>query len=466
MTQRFRVATACALAALSTVLAACGGGSTPVTSTPPPPAPPPVHPPPTTEVYKVSGIVTGLLGLGLMLNGYIYDDDFPITANGPFESPDYVPASVTEYRYEIRVTRQPSAPAQHCAVARGIGVARGNVNDVVVNCAAYAFVVDAGDATIAAYAADAATGRLSRSGQLIDAGVAPQVMVATPDKQFVYSAGSTDHGISAFQVDAASGALTGVNGYPFTTPDSVCALAIAPDSKLLYATLCSANKLVMYDIGRDGALTAHASAPHPTGAGPAAVVTDSDNQFAYVANHGGSHDISVYALDVDQTVIDAVAGSPFASGVNVQKLGLSALGNFLYGSYSDPGGTGIVAFSVNTSLGTLTSIPGVVLNGTVINDLAIDRGGAFLYVSTPLGVYGYGIDPGTGALTALAGFPMSIGGPAGGLSIDPTNRFMYVTDVNGGQILEFSLDASNGSVVPSGESPVPTSLQPTVVTTL
>jgi len=81
----------------------------------------------TTERYTAGGTVSGLDGVGLVLqNG---GSDVPINANGTFSMPPQADGST----YDITVKTQPTA--QRCTVTNGAGTLQGaNVTDVTVAC--------------------------------------------------------------------------------------------------------------------------------------------------------------------------------------------------------------------------------------------------------------------------------------------------------------------------------------------
>jgi 6-phosphogluconolactonase (cycloisomerase 2 family) len=82
----------------------------------------------------------------------------------------------------------------------------------------------------------------------------------------------------------------------------------------------------------------------------------------------------------------------------------------------------------------------------VSHDIATDRTGAYLYVTSGANVVGYGIDAPTGALTPLPGFPVAAGANAYSISTDPTNQFLYVANDGAANVTGFRLDVSTGAL--------------------
>ena len=112
-----RIASFIFLAAIS--FTGCGGGGG--GGTPPPPS-----------AYSIGGSVSGLSGSGLTLqnNG---GSNLPVSANGSFIFPTQVSSGSA---YNVKVSSQPSNPAQMCSVANGSGTANANISNISVTCAA------------------------------------------------------------------------------------------------------------------------------------------------------------------------------------------------------------------------------------------------------------------------------------------------------------------------------------------
>jgi 6-phosphogluconolactonase len=98
--------------------------------------------------------------------------------------------------------------------------------------------------------------------------------------------------------------------------------------------------------------------------------------------------------------------------------------------------------------------------------MATDQTGSYLYVTSGANVVGYGIDPTTGALTKLAGFPVATEANAYSVSVDPTNRFLYVTNDGAANVSGFTLDASTGALTPMSGPPFPAGHDPKFIATL
>jgi len=90
-------------------------------------------------------------------------------------------------------------------------------------------------------------------------------------------------------------------------------VTVDPTGKFAYVANQVSNSISAYTINAaTGALTAVSGSPFPAGSAPWSL-TDPSGKFAYVAN-ASSGSISVYAVDGSSGVLTAVSGSPFAAG--------------------------------------------------------------------------------------------------------------------------------------------------------
>jgi 6-phosphogluconolactonase len=122
---------------------------------------------------------------------------------------------------------------------------------------------------------------------------------------------------------------------------------------------------------------------------------------------------------------------------------------------------GLFVYAIDRSNGSLSSPPGSAYSipETVYTDV-VDNSGQFLYVQGTSGIYGFSIQSGTGALTALPGSPFADAGgpsspgfntPAKLMAIDQMNRFLYVSTSGG--ISAYMIDSSTGMLTAISGSP-------------
>jgi 6-phosphogluconolactonase (cycloisomerase 2 family) len=385
-----------------------------------------------------------------------------VQGNGAFTL--YSGDPTTYSGYFVRVTQQPTAPAQRCVVTNTTTA----INDllsagITVSCLAeFAYVSNAADNTLSTYRVDPVTGALTAFGPPVPTGVSPG---ATAGFQYVFDGhgapagyvyvaneGSSD--VSVFAVDSTTGALT-------TVPGSPISVGINPQGMTLYG-----GTVYIVNAGSDSVsayyvdtLTVAPGFPVTVGKGPTSIVFSPASVF-YVANHGGSNDIT--ALHGDLT---PVPGSPFPAGGNPLSLAVGAGGKFLYSANPDATNPSVSGFSTDPITGALAPLSGSPFPLPASHNIATDQAGAFLYVTSGASVLGYAIDGTSGALTALPGFPVGVGANAYSISVDPTNQFLYVANDGAASISGFKLDASTGALTPMAGSPFPAGSQPHFIAT-
>lgn len=116
----------------------------------------------------------------------------------------------------------------------------------------------------------------------------------------------------------------------------------------------------------------------------------------------------------------------------------------------------IQAFPVNHSTGTLGTPTTVATTGK--GGMIATPDSKFMYVTDPQNnqIDAFAIDPAKGALTPLPGSPFPLNSStqsASGIGIDPTGKFLYVSDLFGSDILGFSINQSTGTLTKIAGSP-------------
>jgi 6-phosphogluconolactonase (cycloisomerase 2 family) len=120
----------------------------------------------------------------------------------------------------------------------------------------------------------------------------------------------------------------------------------------------------------------------------------------------------------------------------------------------------ILAFTIDQTTGALgaaSAIAGPNQSTGMVSTITLGH----LYVSDFLNdtVEGFTANATTGALSAIAGSPFSLGGTppgAGGLSpIVPAGTYLYATDLNAGKVAGFAFDSASGKLTPVPGSPFP-----------
>ena len=226
------------------------------------------------------------------------------------------------------------------------------------------------------------------------------------------SAGSTGQ-IQTFVVDAHSGALrTGGPTVPSggTAPVS---LAVTPDEANLYVANQGNKTVVHFAIAGSGALTQKDTVT--LAAAPVYIAVNSAGTDLYVISGTTSATLTEYSLS------SGTIGSATAT------LSLQVPG-----------------YATDTIVPTGVA---VLPNNNAVYVSAVDKsaynpGGATTSNANPGWLFGYSVGSG-GALSATSGSPYQAGVKPSALAIDPTNRFVYVTDYASNTLVGYTIQTGN-----------------------
>ncbi|GEM_PF-1046417 len=380
----------------------------------------------------------------------------------------------------------------------------------------FAFVANFGSNDVSAFTIEPSNGFMAAAGQFA-AGAQPLSVTVDPTGRFVYVA-CNDSKIYAYSIHPTYGALTAVAGSPFATAGTggVRSVTVDPSGRFVF-TANVAGSLSAYSLNPStGALTAVAGSPFAAGALPISVTVDPSSRFAYVANYT-SNNVSAFAIDGTSGALSSLGTSP--AGTHPQSAQVDASGRFLY--VANTGSNDLSTYSIHPVTGALTALTTV--SGRGGTSLALANGASpltyvptFAYVANTNGgnttgsVSAFGINAGTGALSALSGSPFASGwntqslalglspfhpdyGPylyvanynptlsgfkvaadgrltqlsgfpyaaptgqyASASVVDPTGRFVYFANYNNagpGSVTGYRLDALDGHLVPMPGSP-------------
>jgi DNA-binding beta-propeller fold protein YncE len=328
----------------------------------------------------------------------------------------------------------------------------------------YVYVTNDGSGNVSAYAIDAKSGALTQvQGSPFSAGPEPWGIAVDPTGKFAYVTNVNDGGtpgatgsVSAYRINATSGALTQVKGSPFSSGGvEPWEMAIGPAGKFAYVTNFYSENVSAYAVdAKSGGLTRLQGSPFGTGTDPAEVALDPTARFAYVANGGGAS-ISAYAKR--DGVLTQIQGSPFQAGSYPWGVTIDSRGKFAYVTNYESGS--VSAYAVDARSGALTQVQGSPFAaGSGPFGIAIDPTGPFLYVVNLHSdtVSGYLISPSSGVLTQVQGSPFAAGTDPYGVVIDPSGKFAYVANAywgsSSGNISAYRIQR-NGSLTPVKGSP-------------
>ncbi len=313
------------------------------------------------------------------------------------------------------------------------------------------------------------------------------VAMAVANKQFVYAALATSGQLGGWSIDAATGGLTVIPGFPMTvTLDSNAAnyfqMTTDPGGNYLFISSTNANQIYVYSInGTTGALTPATGSPFLTGGAgilPGNLTTDGLGRFLYVCSdvlHGGATGGFVaYAIGAGG-VLTFIPGS-FVGGnsINMWEVQGDASGKYLLGTsgsnlfWNGFDDLNLYVFSIDQSTGVASPTSGSPVS-THFSPFTIavqppSSNGEFVYsfsindTNTGYnGIEGYELNPSTGTLTAVTGSPFSNGltlGYWGQFDQSGSNLLVYTSEQAGALIQIAPLQVSSAGALTQPISPI------------
>jgi 6-phosphogluconolactonase (cycloisomerase 2 family) len=280
---------------------------------------------------------------------------------------------------------------------------------------------------------------------------------------FSYVANSAENDVSAYAINANTGALTSVPGSPYGSGKKPVSIAADLASTRAYVADTTDNTLSGYSINTStGALSAIAGSPFATGNGPAAAAVDSSGSFAYALDTQ-AQTINQFAISSTGalTSLDSACGGTVTleaapSSLAIEPAGVIAyattaganqLDAFLIFPLNDP-----IGGCLNPHNGTEASVA----TGTSPSSVAVHPSGNFVYVSnagsndiSAFAVRGY---PGNLSLVPVSGSPFAVGSSPVSVTVDPTGRFLYAANQNSNDVSAFTIDKLTGVLTPVGSS--------------
>lgn len=476
----------------------------------------------TTNTFSVGVTVSGLTGGGLVLsNG---SDRVTVNANGAFT---FDTAVADGARYSVLVAGAPSDPVQRCNVTDGFGtVTNANVN-VGVACVAtfptFAYSINQGDGTFSSHAIDATTGQLRarfnaktgtlplnavtyksgngkqfsyivnqgsdtvsafaldpRSGALDEVagspfatgGDAPGAAVLHPTRPFLYAPNANGTTVAAFAIDATSGVLTSAGAVAAGSKPQ--AFQIEATGRFAYAAAPDSSELYTYTIDQaTGALTEVANSRVAIGTALGGMTLERNGRYLYLFNPTPGT-ISAFAIDASTGVLTALTGSPFSAGANAAFAAMHPNGRFIYVKHSVPTQTsasGLTVFAIDASSGALSEIAGSPFD-TGANPIAtsFDSTGRYLFAGHLLvsgapefNVRAYTVDATTGALSDIAGSPFATGSYPSAVAVDPSRKYLYVTNQLSNQLTAYRIENGSGELTQLQGAPANAGSTPTFI---
>jgi 6-phosphogluconolactonase len=311
---------------------------------------------------------------------------------------------------------------------------------------------------ISVYSLDVDTGVLTLQGARVDAPPSPSFLAFAPDGRHLYAVnegddvGGTGAGaVSAFDIDATSGALRFINRVSSGGEGPAHVLVDASGRFVLVANYNGGNFSVLSIDGQGGLGARVAGAEQGDGAQTHEVVLDPSNQFLFVPNKGRS-DVVQYRFDAQTGSVtpSTPAELDLAAGAGTRHLAFHPTLPVAYivNELDDT----VVAASFAASSGTLTAMQTLSTLPAGVNggqnscaEIQVAPSGRFVYASNRGhdSIVIYSVDATTGRL-ALVGHQDTGGDTPRSFHVEANGRLMLVANQGSDEVVSFRVDGDSG----------------------
>ncbi|GMU52270.1 MAG: hypothetical protein AMXMBFR33_14160 [Candidatus Xenobia bacterium] len=258
---------------------------------------------------------------------------------------------------------------------------------------------------------------------------------------YLLAANSPGDSIDIFEVSAADGSLVRTANSPLATNAGILSLENSPGSPFVYAGSFTSNEILGFAMdGNTGRLTPLAGFP-VTSEPENNIILDRTGQFLYSLGEDG---IDGFRVDQTTGALTRLTGFPIRGLTELRNGSFDLDNNFLY--VADFGADEIVTYQLNGRTGALTDVAHTP-TGDQPFALEVEPANSFVYVSVADGFLNGFRRNADGSLSQLAGFPVSYA-PAGAA----TARFafrdqvLFIGDRTSRSLSAFSVDPATGGV--------------------
>jgi 6-phosphogluconolactonase len=316
-----------------------------------------------------------------------------------------------------------------------------------------------------------ATGALTEAGPPMES-ASPSFLALHPSGRYLYavneSGGPTkdEGGVSAFAVDAKTGALSPLNQQS-SRGGGPCHLSLDAKGRYVLVANYGGGSVAVLPVQADGRLApavafvqheGHGADPGRQ-KGPHAhwVELDKANRFALVADLG-LDEVLVYRFDAGKGSLtpNQPPYARLAPAAGPRHVAFSPDGRHAY-VINELQST-VTAFSYDPQTGalgelqTVTTVPAGFTGPTTTAEIAMRPDGKFLYGSNRGhdSIAIFAVDAATGKLTP-AGHPSTRGKTPRNFAIDPTGAYLLAANQESDTITVFRIDRASGALSPVGE---------------
>ena len=251
-----------------------------------------------------------------------------------------------------------------------------------------AFLYVAGQASISLYLINSDGSLSAPSTGAVQVPVTATSLAISPDGQWLIGLDNFTQQLDIYQIDATTGALTASSGSPaaYSIPSGSgtwqpSMVQVSPDGTLIFAALGTAGDAVFTFNTTTGLATSSQHLPNVNvSTGDYGLAVDPKTAYLYIARSGTNGGVGVYIIGSGGT-LNSVTGSPFAAGSGTFSVTLDSTGTYAYAANRTDGtisGYTIAAGTTPAGL-TLTPLSGSpYASGVSVQSVGIDRTGKYL----------------------------------------------------------------------------------------
>jgi 6-phosphogluconolactonase len=306
------------------------------------------------------------------------------------------------------------------------------------------------------------TGAVKTLG-LVAATPQPAHIWATPDGKYLYTVNwETQGGVSAYAVNARTGALTFLNKVSShgAQPNQV---EVDPSGRVAVTVNYTSGSGAAYKIAPDGRLneafwvdkhTGKPLSPKQPGAKQHGIQFDKSDTHLFITDLGLDRVYS-YHFDAAKPAITP-CDPPYVNthaGAGPRRIQMSPDGRFLYVDHETD--SEVSVFTIQGCRLREIQVIGTLPPGTKVRnstaELTIDPAGHYLYVGNRGhdSIAVFAIDPASGKLRLKENVP-SGGRTPRNVRFDPSGNWFFAANENGGNVTEFKVDKASGHLTPTG----------------
>jgi 6-phosphogluconolactonase (cycloisomerase 2 family) len=326
----------------------------------------------------------------------------------------------------------------------------------------FAYTANLGSSDISAFRIDAGSGALTLIGTPVSSGgTNPFPVAADPSGQFLYVGHEMTSNVQAFKIDAASGAPSAIGTPVPTNASQADGLTVDPSGRFIYAGNVGNNISLGHTVSlavintATGALGTFGTPVDTIDFQPFSPGVDPSGRFLYTANFFSSS-VTRFLIDPSNGAISGAQAFALVNASSPFSLAVSPSGRFLYvANRVDPnsgvGNGNVSVFAINLGVGSLSEISGSPYPaGAGPRSIAVHPSGRYIYVANENDstVTAYQADPSTGVLTVVTGSPFAVGGAMRPLTVDPSGRFLYAAQTGAAKVSAFTIDSNTGALGP------------------